>query len=87
MRACVRACVCARVCVFVCLQASKIDGAIAGYRTITGAAPLYGRWAYGFWQCKEHYKTQQEVLDAAAGYRNRSIPIDSVVQVGACVSP
>ena len=34
--------------------AASLDGAIRGYRELTGAAPLYGRWAYGFWQCKEH---------------------------------
>ena len=26
--------------------ASPLDGAIAGYRNLTGAAPLYGRFAY-----------------------------------------
>ena len=39
-------------------KGGMIDGAIAGYRTITGAAPLYSKWVYGFWQCKEHYATQ-----------------------------
>jgi len=29
---------------------------------------------------KEHYKTEQEVLEAAHGYRNRSIPVDNIVQ-------
>jgi len=57
-----------------------IDGAIAGYREITGAAPLYASWAYGFWQCREHYATQPELLEAAHGYRNRSIPVDNIVQ-------
>lgn len=56
------------------------DGSIAGYREITGAAPLYGRWAYGLWQCKEHYDTQAHLLEAAHEYRNRSIPVDSIVQ-------
>ena len=35
-----------------------IDGAIAGYRRVTGDAKLYSKWAYGFWQCKEHYASQ-----------------------------
>lgn len=51
----------------------SLDGAIAGYRQITGAAPLYGQWVYGFWQCKEHYATQQGLLDAAHGFRNRYV--------------
>jgi len=57
-----------------------LDGAIQGYRAITGSAPMYGKWAYGFWQCKEHYQYQKDLLAAAHGYRNRSIPVDSIVQ-------
>eukprot|EP01062_Namystynia_karyoxenos_P073424 TRINITY_DN70220_c0_g1_i1.p1 TRINITY_DN70220_c0_g1~~TRINITY_DN70220_c0_g1_i1.p1 ORF type:complete len:916 (+),score=326.48 TRINITY_DN70220_c0_g1_i1:84-2750(+) len=57
-----------------------VDGVISAYRAATGPAPLYGKWVYGFWQCKEHYKTQKELLDAAHGFRNRSIPVDSFVQ-------
>jgi alpha-D-xyloside xylohydrolase len=28
------------------------DKIVAGYRELTGAAPMFGKWAYGFWQCK-----------------------------------
>ncbi|MDP9003139.1 MAG: DUF5110 domain-containing protein, partial [Myxococcota bacterium] len=58
----------------------EIDHVIAGYRRLTGEAPMMPRWAYGLWQCKEHYKTAQEVLDVLAGYRNRAAPIDNIVQ-------
>ncbi len=57
-----------------------IDEVIAGYRTLTGQAPLYGRWAYGFWQCKNRYKTQEELLSIARKYRDLHIPVDSIVQ-------
>ena len=30
------------------------------YREMTGAAPLFGKWAYGFWQCKNKYSSQAE---------------------------
>ena len=59
---------------------SAMDGAVAGYRRLTGAAPLYPRWAFGFWQCKEHYASQKEVQDAAAEFRRRKIPLDVIVQ-------
>ena len=49
----------------------ELDDVVAGFRTATGAAPLFPEWAYGFWQCREHYNTQQEVLAAAAEYRRR----------------
>jgi alpha-D-xyloside xylohydrolase len=37
-----------------------LDKVIAGYRRVTGEAPMMPVWAYGFWQCRERYKTQQE---------------------------
>ena len=52
----------------------------AGYRVLTGTAPMFPKWAYGFWQCREHYATQQETLDAAEGFRSRHIPVDLIIQ-------
>ena len=56
------------------------DKIIAGYRELTGAAPLFGEWAYGFWQCKNKYQTQQELLGVAKKYRDLHIPLDNIVQ-------
>jgi alpha-D-xyloside xylohydrolase len=53
---------------------------IAEYREFTGAAPLLPRWAYGFWQCRERYSSQQQILDTAAEFRSRKIPVDVLVQ-------
>ena len=36
---------------------------VAQYRALTGAVPLLPRWAYGFWQCRERYSSQQQILD------------------------
>src|SRR5690242_10824402 len=58
----------------------SMDEAIAGYRHLTGEVPLYGKWAYGYWQSKEHYATRDELLDAAKEFRTRKIPIDNLVQ-------
>ncbi len=58
----------------------RLDAVIGGYRVLTGQAPMYGRWAYGYWQSKEHYHTQQELLRVAEDYRRRAIPIDNIVQ-------
>ena len=58
----------------------ELDDVIAGYRRATGAAPMWPKWAYGFWQCRERYASQQEVLDAAAGFRSRHLPLDLIVQ-------
>ena len=58
----------------------EIDRVIAGYRRLTGTAPMMPKWAYGFWQCRERYRTAQEVLDVLKGYRDRGAPIDNIVQ-------
>jgi len=50
------------------------------YREFTGSAPLLPRWAYGFWQCRERYSSQQQILDTAAEFRRRKIPVDVIVQ-------
>lgn len=47
------------------MSGPKLDDVIASYRQLTGATPLLGRWGYGFWQCKERYQSQKELLDAA----------------------
>ena len=57
-----------------------LNQVIAEYRQMTGAAPLLPRWAYGYWQCRERYSSQQQILDTAAEFRTRKIPVDAIVQ-------
>jgi alpha-D-xyloside xylohydrolase len=57
-----------------------LDHVIAGYRRLTGAAPMMPRWAFGLWQCKERYRSAEEVVDVLKGYRERGAPIDNIVQ-------
>jgi len=56
-----------------------VDEEISGYRDITGQAPMMGKWALGFWQSKNSYRSQTELLDIAEGYRSRNIPVDNIV--------
>ncbi|HYL85679.1 MAG TPA: glycoside hydrolase family 31 protein [Candidatus Angelobacter sp.] len=62
------------------LYGPEFDKIIAGYRELTGAPPLFGKWAYGFWQCKNKYNTQEELLAVAHKYRELHIPADNIVQ-------
>ncbi len=62
------------------LYGPTLDGVVAGYRRVTGDAPMMPKWAFGFWQSRERYKTQQESLDVLDGFRTRHIPIDVMVQ-------
>ena len=56
------------------------DQIIGHYRELTGEVPLFGRWAYGFWQCKNKYQSQAEIEGVAANYRALHIPVDNIVQ-------
>ena len=56
------------------------DSIVAAVRTLTGRPPLFGRWAYGFWQCKNRYTTQAEITSIARKYRALHIPADNIVQ-------
>ena len=56
------------------------DKIIAAYRELTGQAPMFGKWAYGFWQCKNRYRVarrnsgnREEISRAAhSGRQHRS---------------
>ncbi len=56
------------------------DELISGYRTLTGKAPIVPRWAMGFWQSRERYKSQDDILNTVAEFRKRKIPLDNIVQ-------
>lgn len=57
-----------------------LDRIVAGYRALTGSVPMLGKWAYGYWQSKNRFQSQDEILGVAAEYRRRHIPIDDIVQ-------
>ncbi|WP_395408381.1 TIM-barrel domain-containing protein [Pseudoduganella sp. UC29_106] len=58
----------------------SMDGAIAGYRQLTGAAAMLPKWAFGYMQSRERYVTQDELVDTARQFRKRNIPLDTIVQ-------
>ena len=62
------------------IAGQNFDEVISGYRTLTGKASLYPKWVLGFWQSRERYKTQDEIVGTLAEFRKRQIPIDNIVQ-------
>ena len=57
-----------------------LNQVIADYRQLTGEAPMFPKWVYGYWQCRERYHTQKEILDIGAEFRTRKLPVDALVQ-------
>lgn len=58
----------------------SMDRIIQIYRGMTGHAPLFGRWAYGFVQSKDRYRSAKELLYIAGEYRRQHVPLDLIVQ-------
>lgn len=62
------------------LYGPEMDQIVHQYRDMTGHAPLYGEWAYGFFQSKDRYRSDAELLKIAAEYRDAHVPMDVLVQ-------
>lgn len=56
------------------------DNVIAELHTLTGKAPMFPKWVFGFWQSRERYISQTELLDVVKKYRALKIPLDGIVQ-------
>ena len=62
------------------LYGPDADHIIHSYRNMTGHAPLFGKWAYGFIQSKDRYRSAKELLEVASEYRDQHVPLDMIVQ-------
>ncbi|MBQ3722773.1 MAG: DUF5110 domain-containing protein [Bacteroidales bacterium] len=56
------------------------DEVLKGYRQLTGKAQVLPKWALGFWQSRERYSTQEELVGTLREFRRRGIPVDNIVQ-------
>lgn len=61
------------------IKGDSMDEVMKGYRTLTGKAQVMPKWAMGFWQSRERYKTQDELIGALKELRRRQIPVDNIV--------
>lgn len=61
------------------IYGNNMDEVISGYRTVTGKAPIMPKWVLGYWQSREKYNTQDEIVATLAEFRNREFPIDNIV--------
>lgn len=62
------------------MYGGNADGVIAKMRDLTGQAPMFPLWTYGFWQSKERYKSQNELIDVVKKYRELGVPLDGIIQ-------
>ncbi len=62
------------------IASSNMDGVIGGLRSLVGKANIMPKWAMGFWQSRERYTNQNEVVATLKTFREKGIGIDNIVQ-------
>ncbi|MBR6191466.1 MAG: DUF5110 domain-containing protein [Prevotella sp.] len=56
------------------------DGVNACMRQLSGDVPMFPLWTFGYWQCRERYKSSQELLEVVDNYRKLQVPLDGIIQ-------
>jgi alpha-D-xyloside xylohydrolase len=64
---------------FFVIAGDALDDIVRGYRRLTGRAYLPPRWAFGYFQSKERYKSQAELLEVAREYEKRGLVPECMV--------
>ncbi|MCD9855210.1 DUF5110 domain-containing protein [Epilithonimonas sp. JDS] len=62
------------------MYGGNADGVVAKMRDLTGNVPMFPLWTYGYWQSKERYKSQNEIVDVVKKYRDLKVPLDGIIQ-------
>jgi alpha-D-xyloside xylohydrolase len=62
------------------MTGGNADGVIANMRDLTGQVPMLPYWVYGYWQSKERYKSQDEIVGVVKKYRELGVPLDGIIQ-------
>lgn len=62
------------------IAGGNADKVLAGLRRLTGHAPMNALWTYGYWQSRERYTNQEEIVDVVRRYRDIKVPLDVIVQ-------
>jgi len=65
---------------YVVFYGPSADNVIASYRNLSGNAPMFPKWAYGFWQCRERYTSGTNLVETIKEFRKRNLPVDVIVQ-------
>jgi alpha-D-xyloside xylohydrolase len=62
------------------MYGENADGVVAQMRELTGSVPMFPLWTYGFWQSRERYKSQKELVEVVKKYRDLQVPLDGIIQ-------
>jgi alpha-D-xyloside xylohydrolase len=62
------------------MYGGNADGVISCMRILTGQVPMFPLWTFGYWQSKERYKGQDELVEVVRKYRELGVPLDGIIQ-------
>ena len=62
------------------MYGGNAHGVIAQMRNLTGQVPMLPLWTYGYWQSRERYKSQDEIVGVVKKYRELGVPLDGIIQ-------
>lgn len=65
---------------FYFIAGGSPDGAVKGYRRLTGKAAMLPKWAFGYIQSQERYESFDEIINTVKEFRKRDIGLDCIVQ-------
>lgn len=68
------------LCDYYFVYGGGADKVVAGLRELTGQAPMFPLWTFGFWQSRERYVSQDELVSVVAKYRDLKVPLDGIIQ-------
>ncbi|SFD88301.1 glycoside hydrolase family 31 protein [Thermophagus xiamenensis] len=61
------------------MYGKNADGVVAQMRELTGQVPMFPLWTYGYWQSRERYKSQDELVGVVHKYRELGVPLDGII--------
>ena len=62
------------------MYGGSADGVNAQIRKLSGEVPMFPLWTFGYWQCRERYKSVDELMEVVRWHRANDVPLDGIIQ-------
>ena len=62
------------------MYGGSADGVNAQIRNLSGDVPMFPLWTFGYWQCRERYKSVDELMEVVRWHRANNVPLDGIIQ-------
>ena len=62
------------------MYGGSADGVNRQMRNLSGDVPMFPLWTFGYWQCRERYKSVDELLEVVRWHRANNVPLDGIIQ-------